>query len=90
MLKQPDTFAAPAVMAEVLAAFRSVLEDPTLELGVDTLLEDIQGWDSMRQITLEVELEFRFGTELDLRRMETAATVGDFVRAIGSKSAPDA
>jgi acyl carrier protein len=84
-----DLFAGPADLAAVTRVLRTVLERPDLEPHLQTPLEDISGWDSMRQVAVVVELEARSGLTLEPAEVEAVHTVGDLVRLIGAKRALD-
>lgn len=82
---QPDLFAGPATLADVVTVFRLVLEDPHLELNLGTPLEDIPGWDSMQHVAVMVELECRLSITLEPHEVEAVHSVGDIVRVIGAR-----
>lgn len=82
------TIAQP-VMATVTDIFRSVLNQPDLELTSRSSFDDIPGWDSLTHISLVVEAECRFGIEFQPAEIEALQSVGELVRAIAAKrSAP--
>ena len=70
------------VLAEVTEIFRSVLNDPDLELTPRSTADEIPGWDSMTHITLVVEAECRFGILFQAAEIESLYSVGELVRAI--------
>jgi acyl carrier protein len=82
-------FAGPADLAAVTAVLRTVLALPDLEPHLRTPLDDINGWDSMQQVAVVVELEARLGLTLEPVEVEAVQTVGDLVRLIGAKRALD-
>jgi acyl carrier protein len=82
-----DLFISPTMLADVTAAFRSVLPHSALDLTLETPLEEIEGWDSMAQIAVMVELECRFGLILEPHEVESVQTVGDVVRTFGAERA---
>ncbi len=89
-MMQFDLFGGSAALADVVAAFRSVLERPDLDLTLAMSLEDIEGWDSMRHVAVMVELETRFRLALEPHEIEAVQTVGDVVRMIGARRALNA
>jgi acyl carrier protein len=78
------------VMTEVTDIFRTVLNQPDLELTPRSTADDILGWDSMTHITLLVEAECRFGIEFQPAEVEVLLSVGELVRAIEAKRAATA
>jgi acyl carrier protein len=74
-----------AVLAEVTDIVRQVLEDRTIELAPETVMDDMGGWDSMNHIAILVEAECRFDVVFDLAEVDAMPTVGHLVRLIQAK-----
>ncbi len=74
-----------AILREVIDIFRSVFEDPHLELTLDTTSEDLPCWDSMNHITLVVEAECRFDILFQPAELEDLTSVRDLVEMIQTK-----
>jgi acyl carrier protein len=77
----------PPVLAGVTEIFRSVFNNPTLELTQRSSVDDVPGWDSMTHISLIVEAECRFGILFQATEIESLHSVGELVRAIEAKRA---
>jgi acyl carrier protein len=75
------------VLAEVTQIFRTVFEDPTIELTLATTSDDVPCWDSMNHITLVVEAECRFDIQFQTAEIEELKSVGELVRLIQAKLA---
>lgn len=73
------------IMAEITDIFRSVLNQPDLELTPRSTADEVIGWDSMTHIALVVEAECRFGIEFQTTEVETLQSVGELVQAIEAK-----
>ncbi len=73
------------VLAGVTEIFRSVFNDPSLELTSRSTADEVPGWDSMTHITLIVEAECRFGILFQAAEIEALHSVGELVRAIEAK-----
>jgi acyl carrier protein len=76
-----------AILREVIDIFRSVFEDPHLELTLDTTSDDLPCWDSMNHITLIVEAECRFDIQFQTAELEDLTSVRDLVQIIHAKRA---
>jgi len=74
-------------LAELTNIFRTVFEDPALELTLDMTSDDLPLWDSMNHITIVVESECRFGIEFQASEIEQLKSVGELVRLIQAKRA---
>jgi len=78
------------VLAGVTEIFRSVFNDPGLELTARSTADEVPGWDSMTHITLIVEAECRYGILFQAAEIESLHSVGELVRAIEVKCPPAA
>ena len=76
-----------AILREVTSIFRSVFEDPFLELTPETTSDDLPAWDSMNHITVVVEAECRFDIQFETAEIEQLTSVRDLVRMIQAKRA---
>jgi acyl carrier protein len=76
-----------AILAEVVDIFRTVFEDPTLELTPETTSDDLPSWDSMNHITIVVEAECRFDIQFRTAEIEQLKSVGELVQVIEAKCA---
>lgn len=72
---------------EVVAVFRAVFEDPTLEIGPATVARDVEGWDSLGHINLIVALEHRFAVKFRLAELHALRNVGDLERLLAERGA---
>jgi acyl carrier protein len=76
-----------AILADVTDIFRTVLQDPCVELTPATTSDDLPAWDSMNHIALVVEAECRFDIQFQTAEIEDVTSVGDLVRMIQGKLA---
>jgi acyl carrier protein len=76
------------VLAGLTEIFRSVFNDPGLELTSRSTADEVPGWDSMTHITLIVEAECRYGILFQAAEIEALHSVGELVRAIEAKRGP--
>jgi acyl carrier protein len=83
----PSSMTVRPLMAEVTEIFRTVLNQPELELTPRSTADEVLGWDSMTHITLLVEAECRFGIEFQAAEVEAVHSVGELMRAIQTKRA---
>ncbi len=64
---------------------REVLDDPSVTLTPATTAGDVEGWDSMTNISFLVEVERRFGVKFRTAEIEEMRNVGDMLDMIASK-----
>jgi acyl carrier protein len=77
-----DPMPETAILAKLTEILRDVLEDPAIELGMQTTRPEVPRWDSFAYITFIVGVETEFGIKFPLADVESFQTVGDIVRAI--------
>ena len=65
--------------------FRGVFGREGLQLRPDLTPDDVEGWDSFKQIELIVAIEQRFGIQLTSEEMDGLACVGDLANLIARK-----
>jgi acyl carrier protein len=73
------------IKAELTGIFRTVFDDPSLELRDNLTAEDVEGWDSLSYITLIVSIERAFHIKLTLAEIQRLEDVGALIRLIHQK-----
>lgn len=71
---------ADETVVEILG---QLLDQEPEELAMDTMLADLDGWDSVNQMRVLVYLERELGTSLDYDRFMKAASVADLSSVVG-------
>jgi acyl carrier protein len=74
-------------LAQLSAIMQEVLDDPNVTLTPTTTADDVEGWDSMSNITFVVEVERRFGIKFNTAEVEEMRNVGDLLEIISAKRA---
>jgi len=62
-----------------------LLGDDTIVLTMDTVREDVAGWDSFAYVNFIVAAEAEFGVRFSIADVESFPNVGAIVRMIGEK-----
>ena len=70
---------------EVYAIIRDVLLNDDLVLTPETSAADVEGWDSVQQVSIILAVEAHFGIRLKSREIDRLRNVGDIVRVVGEK-----
>lgn len=73
------------ILAQLSAIMQEVLDDPDVKFTRATTADDVDGWDSMSNITFVVEVERRFGIKFNTAEVEEMRSVGDMVDLIAAK-----
>ena len=69
--------------------FRDVFDDEDIQINVDTTANDIDGWDSLAQIRLILQIEKRLSLHFDASEIEKLENVGQMAELISQKQAND-
>jgi acyl carrier protein len=70
-----------ATLTQILS---DLLGDDAIELTMDTVREDVPGWDSFNYINFIVAAEAEFGVRFRIADVESFPDVGAIVKAIGT------
>ncbi len=66
------------------ALFEEALELPAGTLSRDTVIADVEQWDSLGWLTIMSVVDERLGAQLDAKQLRRVQTVGDLVDYINS------
>jgi acyl carrier protein len=74
------------ILDELSELFHDLFADDSIVLTSSTTASDIEGWDSIKHISLIVAVEDRFGIKMKSSEIERLANVGDLIRIIEDKT----
>lgn len=67
---------------QITAIVRDVLDADAIELGLDTRPREIEGWDSLANVTIVFSVEESLDVRLGTEALVGLETVGDLVSAV--------
>ena len=70
------------VLEELTAILRDTLGDDTVVLTMNTVREDVPGWDSLNYITFIVAVQSKYNVRFKASNIEAFANVGEIVQKI--------
>lgn len=70
------------VYERLVAVFRDVLDDNSIELNDNTVADDVEGWDSFEHINLISGVEEEFSFKIPMGKVVTMKNVGEMVDII--------
>jgi acyl carrier protein len=70
------------LLDRITTVVRDVVGDDDINLTLNTVAQDVPGWDSMAHINIIVALEHEFGIKFKTASLEEAQNVGDLVHLI--------
>jgi acyl carrier protein len=70
--------------AEIYAALTEILRDD-LVLAPALSADDVEGWDSFKQIEIIMATEERFGVKFRTKELDALGNVGDLARLVMAK-----
>lgn len=70
------------ILAKVQDVLRECFDDDELNVTMATTAADVDGWDSLRHITILAALEDEFSIRFSMNDARKVKNVGDLVKAI--------
>jgi acyl carrier protein len=67
--------------------FRTLFNDPGLELRDDLTARDVDGWDSLNHVNLMILVEEEFGVRFTTAEVSGLQDVGELKRLLAAKTA---
>jgi acyl carrier protein len=67
--------------------FRTLFNDPGLELRDDLTARDVAGWDSLNHVNLMILIEEEFGVRFSTGEVSALQDVGELKRLLAAKTA---
>jgi len=67
--------------------FRTLFNDPGLELQDDLTARDVAGWDSLNHVNLMILIEEEFGVRFTTGEVSALQDVGELKRLLAAKTA---
>ena len=74
------------ILDELTELLRDIFVRDDLVLTTATSAADVPGWDSMKQIEINIAVEERYGVRFTAREVDAMRSVGDLVDAIVAKA----
>jgi acyl carrier protein len=72
-------------MDRILRALNAVTDTEVTDINPDAPLKELDGWDSMRAINFQMELEQEFGVDLSSEQITGNSTIGEVTGMLLSK-----
>lgn len=76
---------APESLSKLTTIFRTMLNQPQLELRDDLTAADVPGWDSLKHVSLMVTIEGEFGIRFTNSEIAGLHNVGELIASISDK-----
>jgi acyl carrier protein len=73
------------IKEKLTAIFRSVFDNPSIEISDTTTAKDIEGWDSLTHVDLIVAVEKGFKVSFTTKQVMALQTAGDLIRLIATR-----
>ena len=70
------------ILARIETVVRDVVGDDSIKLTMNTVAQEVDGWDSMAHINIIVALEHEFKIKFKTASLEEAQNTGDLVKLI--------
>jgi acyl carrier protein len=76
-----------AILGDVRATIRRELEDQAIDVTEQTVIDTIDGWDSVAHVRIIVAIEARFSVRFDPDEYMEFQTVGEMIDCLSKKLA---
>ena len=76
-----------AIIEGLTEIFHDLFADDSIVVTPDLTADQVDGWDSMKHISLIVAVEDRFGIKMKSSEIEGLSNVGDLIRVVEAKTA---
>ncbi len=76
------------MMERVLQALGAVTEADLRGLNQEVPFKDLEGWDSMRAVNFQMELEQEFGVDLSNDQITGSSNLADIVAILSAHNVP--
>lgn len=73
------------ILAKVNEVFRSVFDDESVTVGYETTAADVEGWDSLRHITLIEAIEDEFDIRFKMNEVTGMKNVEEMIDIIAER-----
>ena len=73
------------IKAIIETEIKKVAENDTLELSEDTLIEEINGWDSLNNVDLEMALETTLSISFEVGEFDEMHKISDMITLLEAK-----
>lgn len=75
-----------ATIEAINSALQNVVGDDDIDVSADTKAADVEGWDSLANVRLFIELEGKFGIRFNASEIENLKNIGEISNLILSKT----
>lgn len=69
----------------IVNEIRKILENDALEINADTVIQDIDEWDSLNNVDLEMTLEEACGIDFEVGEFEELKTIAEMISTVEKK-----
>ena len=69
----------------IIKEIKKVLANDALEINTDTVIQNIDEWDSLNNVDLEMTLETECGIDFEVGEFEELKTVGEMISTVEKK-----
>ncbi|MBT3880238.1 MAG: acyl carrier protein [Candidatus Scalindua sp.] len=76
---------AESIISEVISIFSDLFNVSPEELGPESSPDTVEGWDSLQQVNIVLDVEQRFNITLSPPEIEEMLTVQDIVGIVNKK-----
>lgn len=76
------THTSESITHEIQNIICNIIQNENIPLEKDTIIKNLEGWDSMLHIHLIIAIEKKFSIKLNIKDLEKASSINDFSNLI--------
>ena len=69
----------------IVNEIKKILENDTIEINADTVIQSLDEWDSLNNVDLEMTLETECGIDFEVGEFEELKTIGEMISTVEKK-----
>lgn len=75
-----------SILSEIKSIVRNVIGNDSIEINMDSVASDVNGWDSLAHITIVVSIEALYSIKFNLTELQNIKEISGFIDLIKSKA----
>ena len=75
-----------SILLEIKSIIRNVIGDDSIEIELQTVASDVNGWDSLAHITIVISIEQHYSIKFSLTELQNIKEISGLVDLVKSKA----
>tara|TARA_B100000795_G_scaffold261186_1_gene237737 strand:- start:1556 stop:1807 length:252 start_codon:yes stop_codon:yes gene_type:complete len=75
-----------SILLEIKSIVRNIIGDDSIEIELQTVASDVNGWDSLAHITIVISIEQHYSIKFSLTELQNIKEISGLVDLVKSKA----